>query len=189
MAGFRTRFDDLPLEFAIFPLPGVLLLPRGRLPLNIFEPRYVAMIGDSFATGRMFAMIQPDGTLPETPNGPSLHRIGCLGRLTSFSETEDGRYLITLTGLIRFSIASEIDKRRGYRRVVGDFSRYQADMNQSGQLAERTSGPLWFRKMDKNRDGEVSRREFLGESATFATFDKNGDGFLDLAEAVQIVAE
>ena len=132
MAGFRTRFDDLPLEFAIFPLPGVLLLPRGRLPLNIFEPRYVAMIGDSFATGRMFAMIQPDGTLPETPNGPSLHRIGCLGRLTSFSETEDGRYLITLTGLIRFSIASEIDKRRGYRRVVGDFSRYQADMNQSG---------------------------------------------------------
>ena len=71
--------------------------------------------------------------------------------------------------------------------LAGNFA--AADMNQSGQLAERTSGPLWFRKMDKNRDGEVSRREFLGESATFATFDKNGDGFLDLAEAVQIVAE
>ena len=140
MAGFRTRFEDLPLEFAIFPLPGVLLLPRGRLPLNIFEPRYVAMIGDAFASGRMFAMIQPDGTQPETSNGPALHRVGCLGRLTSFSETDDGRYLITLTGLIRFSIASEIDVRRGYRRVIGDFSRYQADMNESGgALIDRDS--------------------------------------------------
>lgn len=131
MASFRTRFEDLPSEFAVFPLPGVLLLPRGRLPLNIFEPRYLAMTEDSFANGRMFAMIQPDPALPDTLHGPPLYRVGCLGRLSSFSETDDGRFLITLTGLARFTIASEIDMRRGYRRVIGDFSRFRADMNDS----------------------------------------------------------
>jgi Lon protease-like protein len=142
MAGFRTRFEDLPAEFAIFPLPGVLLLPRGRLPLNIFEPRYLHMTEDALANGRMFAMIQPDPALPETPNGPSLYRIGCLGRLSSFSETDDGRLLITLTGLARFSIASEIDMRRGYRRVIGDFSRYRADMNEPDDTAIDREGML-----------------------------------------------
>lgn len=129
MASLQTRFEDLPSEFAVFPLEGVLLLPGGRLPLNIFEPRYVAMVEDSFANGRMFAMIQPDPALPDGPHGPGLYRTGCLGRLSSFSETDDGRYLITLTGLCRFTIASEIDMRKGYRRVIGDFSRFRADMN------------------------------------------------------------
>jgi uncharacterized protein len=142
MAGFRTRFEELPTEFAVFPLPGVLLLPRGRLPLNIFEPRYLALTEDALATGRMFAMIQPDPALPETPNGPALHRIGCLGRLSSFSETDDGRFLITLTGLVRFSVASEIDMQRGYRRVVGDFSRYRADMQEPDVSAIDRGGLL-----------------------------------------------
>jgi len=132
MTGFRTRAQDLPAEFAVFPLSGALLLPRGRLPLNIFEQRYLAMTEDSLANGRMFAMIQPDTALPETANGPALFRVGCLGRLSSFSETEDGRLLITLTGIARFSIASEVDMRRGYRRVIGDFSRYLADLNDPG---------------------------------------------------------
>src|ERR1700689_4574305 len=108
MAGFQTRFEELPTEFAVFPLPGVLLLPRGKLPLNIFEPRYLALTEDALAAGRMFAMIQPDPRQPadarqaERPGGPGLYRIGCLGRLVSFSETDDGRYLITLFGLSRF---------------------------------------------------------------------------------------
>jgi Lon protease-like protein len=142
MAGFRTRFEDLPAEFAVFPLPGVLLLPRGRLPLNIFEPRYLAMMEDALANGRMFAMIQPDATLPETPNGPALYRVGCLGRLSSFSETDDGRLLITLTGLARFSVASEIDMRRGYRRVIGDFSRYRVDLNEPDDASIDREGLL-----------------------------------------------
>jgi uncharacterized protein len=142
MAGFRTRFEDLPSEFAVFPLDGVLLLPKGRLPLNIFEQRYLAMTEDALANKRMFAMIQPDPAAPETANGPSLYRIGCLGRLSSFSETEDGRLLITLTGLARFSIASEIDMRRGYRRVIGDFSRYRADMNDPDDTAIDRDGIL-----------------------------------------------
>jgi uncharacterized protein len=135
MAGFHPEFEDLPAEFAVFPLPGVLLLPRGRLPLNIFEPRYLAMTEDSLALGRMFAMIQPDTALPETANGPALYRIGCLGRLISFSETDDGRFLITLTGIARFAVASEIDMRRGYRRVIGDFSEYRADLTPPEHLA------------------------------------------------------
>ena len=142
MAGFRTRFEDLPSEFAVFPLPGVLLLPRGRLPLNIFEQRYLALTEDSLAAGRMFAMIQPDSSHPDSPNGPVLYRVGCLGRLSSFSETDDGRLLITLTGLARFSIASAIDMRRGYRRVIGDFSRYRADLNEPDDTAIDRDGLL-----------------------------------------------
>jgi Lon protease-like protein len=129
MADFHPRVDDLPGEFPVFPLPGALLLPRGKLPLNIFEPRYVAMTEDALGHGRMFGMIQPDPTLPETDAGPGLFRVGCLGRLSSFSETDDGRYLITLTGVIRFAIAGEIDMHRGYRRVRADFTRYLADLD------------------------------------------------------------
>jgi uncharacterized protein len=129
MADFHPRVEDLPGEFAVFPLPGALLLPRGKLPLNIFEPRYLAMTQDALGQGRMFGMIQPDPSLPETDTGPALFRVGCLGRLSSFSETDDGRLLITLTGVIRFTIAGEIATHRGYRRVRGDFSRYLADLD------------------------------------------------------------
>src|SRR3954454_5034603 len=136
MAGFHPRVEDLPGEFPVFPLPGALLLPRGKLPLNIFEPRYLAMVEDALGQGRMFGMIQPDPTLPETDTGPALFRVGCLGRLSSFSETDDGRYLITLTGLIRFAITAEVEIPRGYRRIRGDYTRYPADLD----LTERTVG-------------------------------------------------
>ena len=128
MPAFEPRAEDLPREFAVFPLPGALLLPGGKLPLNIFEPRYLAMTEDALAAGRMFAMIQPDPRLPEGPHGPGLYRIGCLGRLVSFSETDDGRYLITLLGLARFAVAAELPLRRGYRRVQADFAAFAQDL-------------------------------------------------------------
>jgi Lon protease-like protein len=128
MAAFHPRPEDLPTEFAVFPLPGVLLLPRGKLPLNIFEKRYLAMVQDSLAAGRMFGMIQPDAHAAETDGEPGLYRIGCLGRLSSFSETDDGRLLITLTGLTRFTIGAELEPRHGYRRVRADFSHYAGDL-------------------------------------------------------------
>ncbi|HLW80290.1 MAG TPA: LON peptidase substrate-binding domain-containing protein, partial [Terriglobia bacterium] len=81
MAHFHPRVEDLPGEFPVFPLPGALLLPRGKLPLRIFEPRYVAMTDDALGRGRMFAMIQPDPTAAEGESGPGLYRVGCLGRL------------------------------------------------------------------------------------------------------------
>ncbi len=129
MASFHPRLQDLPSEFAVFPLTGALLLPGGKLPLNIFEERYLAMTFNSLAHGRMFAMIQPDPNIPHVENGPALYRVGCLGRLSSFSETDDGRLLITLSGLVRFAVDSELDMCRGYRRVRGDYSRYLADLD------------------------------------------------------------
>jgi len=129
MGAFHPRVENLPAEFPVFPLTGALLLPRGKLPLNIFEPRYLAMTEDALGAGRMFGMIQPDPTRPPGPSGLALYRIGCLGRLSSFSETDDGRYLITLTGLARFTISEELAMQRGYRRVRADFSRYHADLD------------------------------------------------------------
>jgi uncharacterized protein len=128
MPPFHLRAQDLPAEFPVFPLAGALLLPRGRLPLNIFEPRYLAMVEDALGVGRMLGMIQPDPHRPDGETGPGLYRIGCLGRLSSFSETDDGRYLITLNGLARFAIAAELAMGRGYRRVHGDFSPYLTDL-------------------------------------------------------------
>jgi Lon protease-like protein len=125
---------DLPSEFAVFPLAGALLLPGGRLPLNIFEPRYVAMVEDAMAARRMFAMIQTNAALRPVENGPGLYRVGCLGRLSSFSETDDGRFLITLSGLARFHIIEELAMCRGYRRVRADFSGFPEDFVEAPAL-------------------------------------------------------
>jgi Lon protease-like protein len=128
MTWLHPALDELPAEIAVFPLPGALLLPRGRLPLNIFEPRYLAMVEDSLANKRMFGMIQPNAHAPSSETGPGLYRIGCLGRLSHFSETGDGRYLITLTGVARFVVRRELGMLRGYRRVAADFSPFGADL-------------------------------------------------------------
>lgn len=130
MPPFHPRLADLPREIAVFPLSGALLLPQGRLPLNIFEPRYLAMTLDSLARGRMFGMVQPDPRAPRGATGPGIYRVGCLGRVSSFSETEDGRLLITLTGLIRFVIEEELPLAAGgYRRVRADYAPYAADLD------------------------------------------------------------
>ena len=131
----------MPTMFPVFPLPGALLLPQGRLPLNIFEPRYVAMIEDALAGGRVIGMIQPDARRPATANGPGLFGVGCLGRLSSFSETDDGRFLITLTGVSRFTVLDELEMRRGYRRVEADFASWAGD-------AEPDDGPQGFVRSD-----------------------------------------
>jgi hypothetical protein len=127
---FHPRFDQLPQTIAIFPLTGALLLPGGRLPLNIFEPRYLAMTQDALANGRMFGMVQPSPAEPRGPTGPGLYRIGCLGRLSQFAETDDGRLLITLSGVARFALAEEIALAPGgYRRVRADYARFAADLD------------------------------------------------------------
>lgn len=142
MLNFHPRTEDLPTEFPVFPLAGAFLLPHGKLPLNIFEPRYKAMVEDALAAPRMLAMIQPDPNATVGPSGPGLYRIGCLGRLSSFSETDDGRYLITLSGLQRFSIDAELGMRRGYRRVRADFSRFAADLDAQPTLRGVEREPL-----------------------------------------------
>lgn len=136
MPPFHPRLADLPEEIAVFPLSGALLLPQGRLPLNIFEPRYLAMTLDSLASGRMFGMIQPDARAPRGATGPGLYRVGCLGRLSSFSETDDGRLLITLTGLARFRITEELPLAEGgYRRVRAGYAEFARDLLLDGPPA------------------------------------------------------
>lgn len=129
MGGFAPRIGDLPAEIAVFPLAGALLLPHGRLPLNIFEPRYLAMVEDALAAGRLFGMVQPDPALPEASSGPGLYRVGCLGRIVSFNETDDGRYLIGLAGLLRFRVIAEQAPRRGYRVVRVAYDGFAGDLS------------------------------------------------------------
>lgn len=117
---------DLPDTLPIFPLPGALLLPRARLPLHIFEPRYLAMFDDVLKTPqRLVGMIQPMGA------GDCLHAIGCAGRITSFTETEDGRYMITLTGVSRFRLGEVRDGFTPYKRGAADWSSFARDLGQA----------------------------------------------------------
>src|SRR5262245_11557775 len=117
----------LPTILPIFPLTGVLLLPRGRLPLNIFEPRYLAMTRDALAGERLIGMVQPSDPTSSDSN-PPLYPTGCAGRITSFSETDDGRFLIALTGTCRFRIRDELPLFEGYRRVVPEWHEFVRDL-------------------------------------------------------------
>jgi len=137
-----------------------LLLPGGRLPLNIFEPRYLAMTRDGLASDRLIGMVQPrddgadDGV--REPGGAELYHTGCAGRIVSFSETDDGRYLITLAGLIRFGIARELALHHGYRRVAPDFGAYRGDLGDDrGQIdRSRLLGALKAYFTTSNLDGD-----------------------------------
>ncbi len=124
--GYRKAVD-LPLAIPVFPLNGALLLPGGQLPLNIFEPRYLNMIDDVMAGDRLLGMVQTRGGARELP---ALAPVGCLGKVTSFAETADGRYLITLTGLCRFDIGEELSVRAPYRQVRARFDRFEADLRE-----------------------------------------------------------
>jgi Lon protease-like protein len=117
----------LPAILPVFPLTGVLLLPRGRLPLNIFEPRYLAMTRDALAGERLIGMVQPSDPMVTGAN-PPVYPIGCAGRITSFAETDDGRFLITLTGISRFRISEELPLLEGYRRIVPEWADFARDL-------------------------------------------------------------
>lgn len=119
--------SDLPDTIPVFPLPGALLLPRARLPLHIFEPRYLAMLDDCLKTShRLIGMVQPLET--GTPGQSRLHEIGCAGRLTQFSETEDGRYMITLSGISRFRIRAESTGFSPYRKADVAWTDFNRDL-------------------------------------------------------------
>ena len=124
---FDPDFAALPQSIPIFPLEGVLLLPRGKLPLNIFEPRYLNMVQDALAADRVIGMIQPTEEEQES-RPPALYRTGCAGRIVSFSETDDGRFLVTLSGICRFAVLKELPLQRGYRRVIPAWTQFEGDM-------------------------------------------------------------
>ena len=130
MAQGYIKAIELPQIIPVFPLPGSILLSRGQLPLNVFEPRYLNMVDDAMAGDRIIGLIQPQTSALEPQ--PPLARVGCAGRITSFNETSDGRYLITLTGCARFRLASEIPAQTPYRQIRADFASFEADLTAPG---------------------------------------------------------
>jgi len=144
MQGNYRKLGDLPLVIPVFPLDGALLLPGGQLPLNIFEPRYLNMLDDAMSGERIIGMIQTRPQAPgqaDDPQRPMLAPVGCAGRVTSFAETSDGRYLITLTGVCRFRAGDELPARTPYRQVRADFSPYEADLRED-QAGVRTAADI-----------------------------------------------
>jgi Lon protease-like protein len=137
---FELGFEELPKELIVFPLPGALLLPHGRLPLNIFEERYLNMIEDALAERRTLGMVQtrePHAGL--VPHGEPVFDVGCAGRIISFAETGDGRIVLTLEGMCRFRIVREIEGRKRYRRMAVDYAPFKHDLVDDGWTLDRGS--------------------------------------------------
>ncbi len=126
MMGRYQTIADLPKQIPLFPLSGALLLPRTDLPLNIFEPRYLMMVEAAMATDRMIGIIQP--LQDSGGEKPKLERVGCAGRITSYSETEDGRLMITITGICRFNVKKEPRVATPFRQAVIDFKPFAIDL-------------------------------------------------------------
>ncbi len=170
MSPFDPDFDALPPALPIFPLTGVLLLPRGRLPLNIFEPRYLNMVADALASNRMFGMVQPSTANAESQEGePAVYQTGCAGRITHFEETDDGRFILSLKGVSRFDIVEEIPTVRGYRKCAADWGRYRGDLAAAVAL-----------EIDREKLVGAVRRYFSakGIEADWDAIDQAGDEYL-----------
>jgi uncharacterized protein len=125
--GRYRSIEDLPKTLSVFPLTGILLLPRGQLPLNVFEPRYLALVDEVMSGARLVGMIQP-AEHEDKALKPALTAVGCAGRITSYREAEDGRYLITLSGICRFRVAEELDVTTPYRQVRADYAPFLGDL-------------------------------------------------------------
>ena len=143
--GYRKP-ADLPVAIPVFPLGGALLFPRAVLPLNIFEPRYLSMVDAALVGHRIIGMIQPAGIISPVPPGeadnPDLAEVGCAGRITGLQETEDGRYLIALTGITRFRVKEEIKQGTPYRIVRADWEAFAGDLNPKAALEESVRSRL-----------------------------------------------
>lgn len=138
---FFPKHADLPRELAVFPLSGAVVMPGVQLPLNIFEPRYLQMVSDALAGSRLIGMIQPVGD-SAFDEEPEIHRVGCAGRITSYSETVDGRIVLVLTGVCRFGVHTELPQHNGYRRVAADWERFKIDCRERGQSVSDREGFL-----------------------------------------------
>ena len=138
--------ENLPIKIPVFPLSNFIIFPKTTVPLNIFEPRYIDMINDSMKSNKLIGMIQPK----KSSNNqliPILHNIGCLGKITSFTETNDGRYLVELKGVIRFKIVREIDTSKKYREFEIDFKNFYNDLNEEKEKLKFTDLELIFKDL------------------------------------------
>ena len=138
--------SDLPLNIPVFPLSNFIIFPKTTVPLNIFEPRYLDMINDSMKSNKMIGIIQPKNSL-NSNNVPLLYKVGCLGRITSFRETDDGRYLIELKGLIRFREKEEIKTEKKYRILKVDFKEFYTDLENEKESIKFADLELIFKDL------------------------------------------
>jgi Lon protease-like protein len=139
--------QELPNTIPVFPLSNFIIFPKTTVPLNIFEPRYVEMINDSMKKNKLIGMIQPKSINNENSLIPSLHKIGCLGKITSFKEADDGRYLIDLKGIIRFKIVKEIADNKSYRSCEINFDDYLNDLSEKKENLKFSDLELIFRDL------------------------------------------
>jgi len=137
---------NLPKIIPVFPLSNFIIFPRTTVPLNIFEPRYIDMINDSMKSDKLIGMIQPKKIIDESAP-PALHNIGCLGKITSFKETEDGRYMIELQGLIRFNVIREIKSNKKYREYEVDFNSFNTDLDDKKEQIKFSDLELIFKDL------------------------------------------
>ena len=138
--------EDLPNQIPIFPLSNFIIFPKATVPLNIFEPRYIDMINDSMKSNKVIGMIQPK-TLSNQGNIPELHEIGCLGKITTFKETEDGRYLIELKGIIRFKNIEELNTEKKYRILNVNYENFFQDLKSEKEDLTFSDLELIFRDL------------------------------------------
>ena len=138
--------NDLPKKIPVFPLSNFIIFPKTTVPLNIFEPRYIEMINESMRSNKLIGMIQPKNSL-EKQSQPNLHDVGCLGKITSFKETEDARYVIELKGLIRFKILKEIENSRKYREYQIDFNDFVHDLEEKKEDLKFSDLELIFKDL------------------------------------------
>ena len=138
--------EDLPKKISVFPLSNFIIFPKTTVPLNIFEPRYLDMVNDSMKSNKLIGMIQPK-SLENEDNLPELHDIGCLGKITSFKETEDGRYMVELKGLIRFKVIKEIKSQNIYREYEVDFKDYYHDLSEKKEELKFSELELIFKDL------------------------------------------
>ena len=138
------KIIDLPKKISVFPLSNFIIFPNTSVPLNIFEPRYIEMIDDSMKTNRIIGMVQPKNQKKKIPN---LYSIGCAGRITSFNETDNGRYLIVIRGISRFKISKEINNNKPYRECEVSFEEYNKDLIENFNEIKFTDLELIFKNL------------------------------------------
>jgi len=138
--------NTLPKIIPVFPLSNFIIFPKTTVPLNIFEPRYIEMINDSMKSNKLIGMIQPKKTTDES-SPPTLHKIGCMGKITSFKETEDSRYIIELKGLIRFNIVKEIHSNKKYREYEISFKDFNKDLEDQKEQIKFSDLELVFKDL------------------------------------------
>ncbi len=139
--------DSLPKSLPVFPLSNFIIFPNTTVPLNIFEPRYIDMINDSMKSNKLVGMIQPKLLKNKDNEIPQLHEIGCMGKITSFKETEETRYLIELKGIIRFKVINEIDTNKRYRECKIDFENYYEDLENKKENIKFSDLELIFKDL------------------------------------------